>query len=40
MLAAFVVVLRSLALTCCGHRAVALENLGAPSAAGGVQAHG
>ena len=27
MLAAFVVVLRSLALFCCGHRAVALENL-------------
>ena len=27
MLAAFVVVLRSLALLCCGHRAVALENL-------------
>jgi hypothetical protein len=27
MLAALVVVLRSLALICCGHRAVALENL-------------
>ena len=27
MLAAFVVVLRSLALLCCGHRAVALENV-------------
>src|SRR6266849_1898295 len=27
MLAALVVVLRSLALLCCGHRAVALENL-------------
>src|ERR1700730_17328756 len=27
MLAAFVVLLRSLALLCCGHRAVALENL-------------
>jgi len=27
MLAAFVVMLRSLALLCCGHRAVALENL-------------
>jgi len=27
MLASFVVVLRSLALICCGHRAVALENL-------------
>jgi hypothetical protein len=28
MLAALVVMLRSLALICCGHRAVALENLG------------
>ena len=27
MLAALVVMLRSLALICCGHRAVALENL-------------
>ena len=27
MLAALIVVLRSLALICCGHRAVALENL-------------
>jgi len=27
MLAAFVVIVRSLALMCCGHRAVALENL-------------
>ena len=27
MLAAFLVILRSLALTCCGHRAVALENV-------------
>jgi hypothetical protein len=27
MLAALVVLLRSLALLCCGHRAVALENL-------------
>ena len=27
MLAAFVVMLRSLALLCCGHRAVALENV-------------
>ena len=40
MLAALVVVLRSLALSCCGHRAVALENSGAPSTVGGVQAHG
>jgi hypothetical protein len=40
MLAALVVVLRSLALICCGHRAVALENPCAPPAVGGVQAHG
>jgi hypothetical protein len=40
MLAALVVVLRSLALICCGYRAVALENLALRQQFGGVQTHG
>jgi hypothetical protein len=40
MLVAFVGALRSLALICSGHRAVALENLALRHQFGGVQAHG